>query len=132
MPRLDVSSLTVDPTFASRFDVYRRPQTVDARGRARDDVVSYFSQVGSAWPDGDEKLDRRSDGDGQTASKVLKVATRFRLRTASPGYQADLVGWPAGSSDRYIVAAVEDYASWGVGMILATCESIDLLPDPPE
>jgi hypothetical protein len=87
------------------------------------------------------------DQDYSVGEKVMKVTSQYRLRSSSPGYQADVIvmdNAPEGSVafidryasnpsdyDHYVVTDLEDFSRYGEGFVTATVTLTDLQPQPP-
>jgi hypothetical protein len=93
---------------------------------------TFRNQVGSVYPSGSELI-RQEALDAQ--SSAITVATTFRLRGVSAEgattYKPDLVVWPAGGTDRYVVRSVRNFSKYGAGFIEAECLSIRQEDTPP-
>jgi hypothetical protein len=109
MPQLDLSDAFLEPTFQDQFYVLRRSDTTDVHGKTQISTVT-FSANGVVTINGDQDLDRGPDE--QHAAKTITVITRFNIRGATKGYQPDIIRW---HGDNFLVTAVEDYSTWGLG-----------------
>lgn len=117
-PQLDVSSVLLDPMFATSFDVVRRAETVGANGRTALAPTSYPGQVGVVTPADPDKLERGADGQQQT--RAINIRTRFALRDASSGTAPDLVTY---DGSQYEVKMVKPWR-YGRGWYTALATSI--------
>ena len=124
MPTLDVSDIPVCVEFGDRFDVLRRPETINAFGRSVTSQVT-ATAYGTIYPTGDNSLVRQTDY--ELGRKTLTIVTPYRLRQAAPGYQPDLILY---RGNEYVVSKIEDYSQYGAGLIVAEVSSI-LATDPP-
>jgi galactose-6-phosphate isomerase len=121
MPRLDVSRVLLDPKFCDgTLRCERYTTSTNAQGRA---VTSQtlMNFAGVVTSDSGERLQRGSVG--EHASDNITVITRFKLRDAGPNVTADIVQW---NGSRFTVVSVNDYSTYGVGFIEATCEMVPL------
>lgn len=137
MPEIDVTEILSDPMVAGEgFSIIRREEVVNNYGESvltpktiTKDARGNFL-VGAISPTGDNSLIREDAY--TTASKTIKVITVFRLRgpsnVGSKKYQPDIVVW---HGNNYEVRVVEDYSSFGAGMIAADCMSIDYIEKAP-
>lgn len=132
MPWIDVTDILADPMIAGEaFQVIRRLETVDGNGRGSTTNTTYAA-FGSVTPTGDNSLVREDAF--QSQAKTIKVVTNFALQGMAEDaqgnkYQPDLVLW---KGDYYLVRTVNDYSSYGAGMIEAECSSIDWDDEPPK
>jgi|KBSMisStandDraft_5_1062788.scaffolds.fasta_scaffold218774_4 hypothetical protein len=126
MASLDVSDIPLCDEFSDRFDVLRRPETLDHHGRsATSQVVA--SARGTIYPTGDNSLVRMADF--EAGRKTLTIVTTYRLQQASPGHQPDLILY---RGTEYVISRVEDYSQYGAGFIVAEASSILATPSPPQ
>lgn len=85
MPLLDVSELMSDPLFVETFDVIRRQETVDDKGRVVIVPELFEGVVGSVQPK-DTAIGGNIITQGEDASlrgANFNVYTSFRLRSVS-------------------------------------------------
>ena len=129
-PLIDVSDAITSPMLADQFKVIRRTQTMGNNGRASFTNAAPVNACGTVYPSNANDLKRFPDL--QFVGKTITVITRFALRSASEitgtDYAPDLVQW---HGDNFIVAALEDWSSYGPGFVFAICESADLKDVPP-
>lgn len=121
MPLLDCSDVLLDPDFCDTTLVCQRNvQGVDDSGRGY--VKSSNTRfAGVVTSDKGELLQRGAVGEHATDN--ISVITRFKLRNAGIGADADIVQW---NGKRYTVTKVNDYSTYGLGFIEAVCEMIPL------
>lgn len=129
MPTIDVSFVVEDAMFADDFNVLRRAEVVNIHGRTEVTETPFRDQVGAVYPTGPNTLTR--DPDQEFSTKTITVVTKFRLQMDSPGYKPDLVEWPKGSGDHYIVNFLQDYSRYGAGFVQAQCTAINAVVAPP-
>ena len=133
MPVIDVADLLTDPDLGDTFTVIRRLQAVGANGVVTNQVATYPGVVGVVGPTGDSSLQRLTDA--QLMGKSVQVVTAFRLRgPAAEGalsWAPDLIVWPEGTTDTYVVADLQDYSRYGRGFVVATCATTTYVPAPP-
>lgn len=130
MPLLNLSFLTREPLIANDgFTVNRRAETVGDSGRQTVLATTTSDQVGAVYPTGSNQLNRNPDKAFSTNS--ITIVTRFRLQMTSPGFQPDVVEWPIGSGNHYVVSQTNNYSRYGAGFIEAQCEAIDAQQNPP-
>ena len=113
-----------------RFTVLRRRETVDDYGRSQI-VTTRHVATGSIAPSGDNTLAR--DENYQTQGNTITVITQFMLRgpskdAGSRGYQPDVIEW---DGSHYVVSTLNDYATYGNGVVSADCLSIDMIDLAP-
>lgn len=130
-PMIDVTEVLLDPMVAGEgFQVIRRPEIVSQFGQGSVPAPVTLPAVGSIQPTSDNSLVREEAYGMQV--KTIRVVTTFRLRGVSrmgqQNYQPDIVVWNGG---RFIVRTVEDFSSYGAGMIQADCISENFVDPPP-
>lgn|ERR1019366_1739770 len=130
MPLIDVSDVLLDPMIAGEaFLVVRRLEVVNSFGESVVTMQS-FAATGSIIPTGNNSLVREEAY--QIQAKTIRVVTAFPLRGVSKDstgtYQPDIVMW---NNDSFIVKSLNDYTSYGVGLVEAECSSIDPVDAPP-
>jgi hypothetical protein len=132
MPEIDVTEALIGVDIAAeRFEVIRRQETVNTFGESTI-TNSYFRVLGSIQPLGEQGLLREEGQDAQ--AKSIKVICIFRLRGVSVDpmnkqYKPDIVVW---NGNTYEVKNLEDYSSYGAGMIEAECTSINYIDNTPQ
>lgn len=131
MPTLDVSDIILDPMFAERLTIERRPETVGNNGRTTQlPQVITPKPIGVVLPIdtaiGGNALERTPDEQHRGAQ--LEVHTKFRLRGPSPNYQPDVLVY---EGNRYVVTIVNNYSKYGAGFIKAEVTSMDAIDNPP-
>lgn len=124
MPQLDMSEALLEPMFQDSFIVVRRATSTNAFGETTITATS-ASAIGIVTIKGDEDLDRGADE--QHAAKTIEVITRYPMRTATQGFQPDIVQW---HGDNFIVQSIEDYSGYGKGWFDVLATSIDFLDLP--
>lgn len=115
MPSVDVTDILSDPDFATTFDVIRRTQTVNAKGRAENSETLNRSVVGVVVPASGSKMVRTPEGTMQIGD--IKVITSFDLTDGTGENDCDVVVW---KGNRYNVINTNDYSEYGRGFIEAT------------
>lgn len=140
MPLLDVSELMSDPLFVETFDVIRRQETVDDKGRVVIVPELFEGVVGSVQPK-DTAIGGNIITQGEDASlrgANFNVYTSFRLRSVSKDvapapdgtrFLPDVIVW---NGDHLLVALINDYSHYGAGFIHAECASIDAVDYAPD
>lgn len=131
MAWLDVDDVTLDPMLSEPIVVVRRQQGVNKFGEVSISSTNY-NTYGTVVPVTPNSLIREEAYEFQR--KSLRVFTRFALQGVAKDskgndYQPDLVLW---HGDYYIVKTINDYTSWGPGMVEADCSSIDYVDQPPQ
>jgi hypothetical protein len=120
MPMLEVGFIAMDPMVASPFEVLRRAETVDAKGRASIPEVSLGKKWGSVMVIDPAKLDRGEDG--AMVPRNISVISRNQLVPLSQGFQPDIVVW---RGTRYTVTECTPHPQFGRGFYQAKCESMN-------
>ena len=121
MPFLDCSDVLLDPDFCDRTLVCERI-TISTDNTGRGVPSTEFKPFsGVVTSDKGELLQRGVVGEHATDN--ISVITRFKLRDAGPGADADIVQW---NGKRYTVTKVNDYSTYGVGFTENICEMIPL------
>lgn len=122
MPRLDVTSVLLDPRFCdSTLQCERSTLGVDAQGRG---ITTGFVLTGFSGVVTSDRGSRLNRGVvGERVTDTITVITKFRLRDGGQAAAADIVRW---AGLRWTVVAVNDYSTYGQGFIEATCEMIPL------
>jgi hypothetical protein len=121
VPFIDVSGLLADSFIAGEaFQVIRRSEVIG------DSVVPTITSAtlnafGSIVPLGDNSLLRAEAY--ETSNKSIQVITTFPLRASSVDdngvqWRPDLVAY---KGDFFLVKTLEDYTSYGAGMVVAEC-----------
>lgn len=129
-PTLDLSFLIEEPEFSQLVSVIRREEVVNQQGRGEtrnkvfNDVLAVVIPVDTAI--GGNTVEATPDE--QHRASNLIVITKFRLRSVSAGYQADLVMW---EGDPYKVTLINDYSLYGEGFIRAEVAAQQSLDNPP-
>jgi hypothetical protein len=128
--QLDISELMTDPDVGgTTFDVTRREEVVGSNGLPTITETAMPGKIGAVFPAGDNSLVREEAYSQQ--QQAIEIVTLFRLRGASidratnKKYQPDIVVWPVGSGNKYIVRSIELFTSYGAGFIKADCVSYD-------
>lgn len=128
MPNLDLSDLTFDPDFAERLMIVRRFEDVGDNGRLQtQDRLIRPKPFGVVLPQADAPMVRGPDQ--QNLPRLIQIHTKFRVRGVSVDWQPDKIWWKGGW---YVVNKVQDYSSFGRGMIQADASSISSTEKPPE
>ena len=120
MALLDLSSLLIDPDLVDKFNVERRQEFVDNKGRGGILPTMFYGIIGVVGPISPSELDRRDDY--QLMRRSLEVITKFRLQGEVNGYQPDIIYW---RGDRYLVRSVDNFPQFGAGFFRVECTSID-------
>ena len=120
MPNIDVTEVLSDPDFCtSGLVCTRAAQTVSAAGLGTLTPTT-IKFTGVVTSDKGAVLERLAAG--ERIEDSITIHSKFRLRSGSLGYTADVVTW---NGAQYTVSTVNDYSTYGVGFVAATC---DLLP----
>jgi galactose-6-phosphate isomerase len=121
MPDLDVSFMTVDSMFADTFDVARRSDPVNNKGRTVPVTTQDFLGVtGTVTQQDPADLMRREDG--QMVPRMIFIATPFQIRGASTGIQPDRITW---NGTVYTVVQVYSYSRFGAGIYEVVAEAMN-------
>lgn len=120
-PKLDVSSVLLDPFFADSFDFVRQPEVVNGYGESTVPQPQQFTrQVGVVTMAHPNDLDRLPEAD--RSARTISIVTKVRLQGPSPGIKPDVVTW---GGNRYVVKLVEPYVRFGAGFVQVLAGSID-------
>lgn len=119
MPMLDVSFVVLDPMFADTFDITRRAESIDSKGRPSLTSTSFPKLVGVITQEDPSSLVRADDS--ANVPRVISVVTKFQAQGLIKGYQPDLVSW---NGTDYVVTAVKPYNRYGSGFYEVTAESM--------
>lgn len=115
MPLLDVSFILDDPLLSDTFSLTRRAETIGDNGRVTV-VTTVFNDLHGVVTQQDPASIMKQQ-EGQYVPRSIFVATRFRARNASVGYQPDVITW---AGEEYFVKQVLPYSRYGAGF----CEII--------
>lgn len=126
MPDLDVSFVLDDGMFSDGFTVTRRTDTIDAKGRTHSTDTLIPDLYGVVTMESPADL-MRADSSQMMPRKIF-VASRFRLRGPSTGYQPDVINWNGGN---YTVVNVLPYTRYGEGFVEVIAESMVAIDAPP-
>jgi hypothetical protein len=110
MPNLDVSELLTDPDLCDNFELIRRAEVVNAKGRVSTADTTVPDLLGVFTFEGPQKVMR--DPMLTNAPRRIFLATQFAIRSASTGFQPDVVLWNGG---RFTVEEVFPYSRYGNG-----------------
>lgn len=130
MPDIDVTDVLLGAAVAGEmFVVQRRKETVTEQGLSTVETFN-LDATGSVQPEGENDMIR--DADYDAASRTIEVITPFRLRGESVDgagnqFKPDIVIWNGNS---YVVKKVEDYSTFGRGLVIAICTSEDFVDAP--
>jgi hypothetical protein len=116
MPLLDVSDVLLSPEFMDlTLSVTRNAQTVGDDGNT---VITSASTpfYGVVTSLSGSVLHRVAEG--EHISDTITIHTQFKLIDGQSGYDADIVNW---QGLQWTVTNVNDYSTWGVGFVSATC-----------
>lgn len=119
MPDLDVSFMVSDPMLADCFDVVRRRELVNSKGRAVPLEEEVYVNVIGVVTQSDGDLSRKPDG--QSVPRSIFVASEFRMQGAIVGYQPDLIRW---NGSEYLVKECMPYSRFGRGTYEVRAESM--------
>ena len=128
MAQISVNSILTDSDFIEFFDVLRRKIVVDATGRTRTTERKYHRVEGVILPASkfkDDDIHRMPTY--QTTRRNIEVITAFRLITQTKDYNPDIVVW---LDTHYIVNRIYPYIQYGVGFMVAECDSVDRVDMP--
>lgn len=128
MPNLDLTDLTFDPDFAERLTIIRRFQDTSEDGivDTQDRKVRPLP-MGVVLPQNDSPMVRGPDQ--QHLPRLIQIHTKFALRGPSDDWQPDKIIWKGGE---YVVNKVQDYSSFGRGIIQADASSVSATEPAPE
>jgi hypothetical protein len=115
MPLLNFAPVLTSVYILDSFDIHRRAETVGADGLAslfETTIPNARGIVTQTKPEGVEHRD-----DGTIAPRSIDIITRNQLRSAAPGFQADVVVW---SGDYYTVTSCQPYPRYPMGWYEAT------------
>jgi hypothetical protein len=127
MPQLNLMPTVSSLLMQDFITVERRKESVNGYGENGTADQIYADLPAVVYPEGQNKLDRRVEA--QSTTKVIGIVTRFALRTATPGWQADTVVW---RGNRYLVTGVQDYSQYGAGFVEAMAEAQEVQQTAPE
>lgn len=116
MPLLDVSDVLLDPDFMDlTLSVTRNAQTVGNDGNSiiTSTTTGFYGVVTSL---SGSVLHRVAEG--EHISDTVTIHTQFKLIDGQSGYDADIVNW---QGLQWTVTNVNDYSTYGVGFVSATC-----------
>lgn len=125
MPRLDVNEVLLDPDLSDTFCVRRRAESFNEKGRTQVTEDTIPGITGVVTPMDPAKLDRRDDG--QIADRAIRVSTPFALRTASTGFQPDVIVY---DGTEYLVVKVKSLRRFGQGFYKAEAASFHITDNP--
>ena len=121
MPLLDVSEVLSDPDFSQVITIQRNAQTVNAQGRAVDNVSTFTIQgvitIGPLDP-------LVLNTDAAFTRKSIAVHTRTQLYDVTSGFEPDNVLF---EGNVYLVKRVYPWNQYGAGFYAADCEMQDLV-----
>ena len=121
-PYADVSDAILDPALSDAIDVQQRPEVIVA---GRSTVPAPVNNVGVAavvCAASGNDLERLPEED--RTARNISIVTQFRLRATAPGYKPDIVTWPSGTGDLYVVKLVDPYPKYGLGFVQAIAGAI--------
>lgn len=118
MADLDLSEIFSDPDLCDTFDVIRRSDAVDDRGRSSLTEQTISNIVGVVVP-GDSGDLLRGD-DKSTTSRMITISTMYRLRGSGEGFQPDVIFY---DGIRFTVKAVKVWTRLGAGFVKAVAVS---------
>lgn len=125
MAGIDVNDVLVDMDLSTVFDVRRRHETVNDKGRTRIVDEMFPGQRGViTWEDG--AINRNPDG--SIAQEHIKIVTPFSLRDTSMGFQADVIIW---NGAEYTITSSKANRHFGRGFTRATASSRRATDSPP-
>lgn len=127
---MDLSAALTNPYTLDTFKLYRRKQYINGFGETKVEVEVVEGVKGVVYPDGDNKLARKPQG--QTQPKTLTVITRYAIRGESEKageveYQPDIINW---YGNKFVVIDVEDYSKYARGFVEVLATSIDFNDEP--
>lgn len=143
MPQIDVTAALTNPYTMEKVTVIRREDVVGDDGITRPTetvitpVYGVLAAGFAATMSSTNDLMRRPNADYQNQTKSISFVTKFFLRGATKDpvtgkeYQPDILIYPIGSPDRYVVTRVEDYSRFGRGFVQAEGSAIDMENSPP-
>jgi hypothetical protein len=122
---LDMSDIVSDPLFADTFDVIRTTIVTGNNGRATPTETPTHNVVGTVTQGAGDELKREAVGERIEGN--ITIHTTFPLQAGEQGKTADIVVWPAGSQNRYVVMLTSDYTRLG-GFVAAQCSRTAIVP----
>lgn len=126
MPQLDVSDAILDPDFAERINVQRRPYTVNSSGQVVIGTVQNLHPVAVVTQGSPHPLEQKPD-DQVGKSSITVHAYKFQLYDVVTGkassYQPDLVVY---NGNHYLVVKVYNWSRFGQGFTMAEAELYDM------
>ena len=129
-PLINVSPALTSPMLTDQFAVIRRQQVVGNNGRVSYTSTNVPNLCGTVYPSNKNDLERFPNF--QVTGKTITVITRYALRSesevAGTDYAPDIVQWHGST---FVVAAIEDWGSYGPGFVFALCSSMTLKDSPP-
>lgn len=111
MAWLDVTSVILDPLFATTVQITRRAETIDGNGRSVI-VPTTFADYGVVTPVSPSSLQRRDDA--QLIDRAISFITKTRLWSAAQGYQPDQILF---NGVLYTVNDVQPLTQFGLGFV---------------
>lgn len=120
-----MSDIVSDADFADTFDVIRTAVVTGNDGRAQSTPQIFAAIVGTVTQGVGDELKREAVGERVEGN--ITVHTTFALQPGEQGKTADIVIWPAGSQNRYVVMVTSDYTRVG-GFVAAQCSREAIVP----
>ena len=120
-----MSDIVSDPLFADTFDVIRTTLVQGDDGRVRAIEVPMPAIVGTVTQGAGDELKREAVGERIEGN--ITIHTTFDLQDGQVGKTADIVIWPAGSQNRYVVVMTSDYTRLA-GFVAAQCSRTAIVP----
>jgi hypothetical protein len=122
---LDVSWVVQDPMLADQFSVTRRVETVGTDGRVIMATSNFPNLIGVVTQSDPSSLVRNDDS--QTIPRVISVVSKFNFRSATDGFQPDLIIW---NGTTYLVKTSLPYSRYGAGFYEAIASSMTAIDVP--
>lgn len=123
-------SINLGPAIASvmlndRITIFRRAENVNEYGEGNEAYQQFNDVPATVYPEGQNKVDRRPEA--QSTENTIGVITKFSLKTAGPGQQADVIQF--GGND-YTVIVVNSYSNFGSGFMEAMAVARPTITNP--
>lgn len=124
---MDMSDALSDPDMLDRFDVVRRPETVDpTTGKSATSTTTFEKVRGVVSTAHGNDLERLDDADrmGRNISIVTQFALRGPSKEGSQVFKPDLIIW---RGTTYVVKTLDPYPQFGPGFVQAIAGSIGVV-----
>lgn len=125
---MDMSDALMDPDMNDKFNVIRRPETINpANGRSSTTPQTFKNISGVVTSAHGNDLERLDDADRM--GRNISIVTSFALRGPSVDgsdqeYKPDLIVWRGAT---YVVKALDPYPQFGAGFVQAIAGSVGVV-----